>query len=952
MAKSETWTMNDTDATGSLRNKLLQLIPSGVGVYDVTDSCVRKEYLNDGYYQMIGARRDERGQFDGTNTVNAIHPDDVKGLVDEARASIRERRMFSYRFRVLTGGGGYMWVAIRANHIPLDDKTERFYAAYYDIDELMRTQEQLRENELMFNSLLKYSENVHFIYYPQQKLYEVMVMPEKLKTLPKRQEDYPESFIKCTAMNEADAAEYRRMVAEIDAGAQESECTVRIRYLGKYIWYRVRLMNFLSSDGRPLRAIGNAVDIDSFKEAEKAFREEKLRMKSLQSGLLAASCFNVSSDFNIDLNNDANLSYQAPQNREIYEEAVAADPDIARQNPGTLKVLLAAAEQVPDPGQRREFLRTCSHAGMMRLYESGRKEVTLEYRRRTGRGLIWVSTRVVLLPDPENGEVLAFYYTSDINDRVIYRRITGQILYRNYENVSYYDMNSGKLYVKTPNDRAGISFSQTSYEDAVEEAVKRYVAPQEADEVRKKFSLAAITAALDKEPVYSVYYKELERDESLPGRPCKRMKSDLFYLDEHRDVIVILQTNVTAIYEQERANREKMAAALEAAESANRAKTEFISRISHDIRTPISIISSMTDFAFADLRDVEKLKNDLARIKSADTFLLSLINDVLDISKIDSGKIELEPEPYPYEEYTANLRNMLEPMCESKGLKCSTERRNKVGTIVADKIRLNQISLNLISNAVKFTPPGGSVTYASISENLPGDKILFGFEITDTGIGMSEEFQKKMFQPFTQEYDNPGRPKGMTGTGLGLSIVKRMVDLMGGELSVKSERGRGTTIRCRIVFPDADRDPRWRGWKDAVPHGGASAEALCGRVLLAEDNPINMEIAVRILESFGLETDCAENGALAADKFAASAPGFYNAVLMDIQMPVMNGYEATRKIRAMSRPDAASVQIVAMTADAFADAAQRGREAGMDEYLVKPLDPVKIREVLSKSCGK
>mgnify|MGYP001207976342 CR=1 FL=1 len=944
--------MNGTDSTGSLRNKLLQLIPSGVGVYDVTETAVRKEYLNDGYYQMIGARRDERGQFDGTNTVNAIHPDDVRGLLAEARASIRERRMFSYRFRVLAGGGDYMWVAIRANHITLDDKTERFYAAYYDIDELMRTQEQLRENELMFRSLLKYSENVHFTYYPQRGFYEVMVMPEKLKALPKRMEDFPESFIEYTAMNKTDAAEYRRMVGEIDAGAQEAECTVRIRYLGKYIWYHVRLMNFLDSDGRPLRAIGNAVDIDSFKEAEKAFREEKLRMKSLQGGILAASCFNVSSDLNIDLNNDANLSYQDPQCKGIYEEAAAIDPEIVRQNPATLKVLLAAAEQIPDSRHRREFLLTCSHAGMMRLYESGRKEVALEYRRWTGRGLIWVSTRMALLPDPENGELLAFYYTSDINDRIIYRRITGQILYRNYETVSYYDMNSGKLYVKAPHDRAGISFSPVSYEDAVEAAVQKYVAPQEADEVREKFSIASITAALEREQVYSIYYEGLERDETLPGRPCKRMKSDLFYLDEHRDVIVILQTNVTAIYERERENREKMAAALAAAESANRAKTEFISRISHDIRTPISIISSMTDFAFADLGDVEKLKNDLARIKSADTFLLSLINDVLDISKIDSGKIELEPEPYPYEEYTANLRNMLEPMCESKGLTCCVERRNKVGTIVADKIRLNQISLNLISNAVKFTPPGGSVTYSSISEELPDGRILFGFEIKDTGIGMSEKFQQSMFQPFTQEYDNPDRPRGMTGTGLGLSIVKRMVDLMGGELVVKSELGRGTTMTCRIIFPNADKDPRWRGWSNASPRGGTAAGTLRGKVLLAEDNPINTEIAVRILEAFGLETDCAEDGAQAVEKFAAAPPGCYRAILMDIQMPVMNGYEATEKIRTLSRPDAKSVQIIAMTADAFADAAQRGREAGMDEYLVKPLDPVKIREVLSKSCGK
>ena len=941
--------MDDKDAAGQLRNRLLQLIPSGVGVYDVTGGVVHKEYLNDGYYQMIDDRRENRGCYDGTDTINAMHADDLPGLMAEVRACIREQRMLSYRLRILDGGGSYRWVAIRANHVPLDDRTERFYAAYYDIDELVRTQEKLRENELLFNDLLRYSEITHFTYYPQQHRYEIMVMPEKLRSLPSFMDDYPDSFIKYAEMSKADADSYREMVRRIDEGAQESECTVQIKYQGKYNWYRVHCLNFLDSDGRPLRAIGNAVVVDRYKEAEKALRDEKLRMKSLQSGILAASCFNVTSDFNIELNNDAKLRYEEPCISGLYDEAVAADPEIVHQSPSTLRVLLSAAEQIPDKKQRREFLLVCSHIGMMRLYESGQREIVLEYRRRTGRGLIWVSTRIALLPDPETGDVLAFCYTTDINERVIYRRITGQILGRNYESVAYYDLNARKLYVKASNAPSDISFAAVSYEEAVEDAIKKYVQAQEAAEVREKFSLEMILAALEKDSSYSIFYSGSIRDESLPWHPCKRMKCDVFYLDELRDIIVLLQTNVTAIFEQERENREKMAAALEAAESANRAKTEFLSRISHDIRTPLSIISSMTEFAMSDLGDVEKLKNDLSKIKSANVFLLSLINDVLDISKIDSGKIQLEPQPYPYQEYTANVRNVLETMCENKGLSCSIERRNsKIGVIVADKTRLNQITLNLISNAVKFTPPGGSVIYTSISENLPDAKIRFGFEIRDTGIGMSEEFQRTMFQPFTQEYDNPGRPKGTTGTGLGLSIVKKMVDLMGGELCVESELGRGTTISCRIVFPDAERDLRYQGWDRPVQRTAAAAQELTGRVLLAEDNPINTEIAVRLLESFGLKVDCAENGKLAVAMFAGSQPDSYKAVFMDIQMPVMNGYEATIKIRALPRPDAASVPILAMTADAFADAVQRGREAGMDEYLVKPLDQDKIRETLTK----
>ena len=937
---------------GALRNQLLQLIPSGVGVYDVKGDTVRKEYLNDGYFQMIGAMRKDRHQFDGTDTINAVMPEDLAGLLAEAHASIRESRMLEYRFRLLDGQGGYSWVAIRANHVPIDAETERFYAAYYDIDELIRTQEKLRDNELQLGDLLRYSEILHFTYYPQQHRYEVMVLPEKLRNLPKSMDDFPDALIRYAALNQEDADSFREMVRRIDDGAPESECTIHFFYEGKYTWYRVRLLSFPDENGRPVRAIGNAINVDKYKEAERALHEERLHMLSLQSSILAASCFNVTKDLNVSLNNDANLRYTPSESETLFAEAIEADHTIALQAPGTLQVLLSAAEQIPDRAQRRQFFRLCGHGGMLRRYESGQREAVLEYRRRTGIGLIWVSTRIVFLPDPDTGDVLAFFYTTDVNDRVIYRKITGEILQKNYESLAYYDLNTGRLYIGADDSNAGVSFRQVDCESAFELAVELYVQEDETQEVREKFSVENILVNLKSAPSYAVYYTSNQRDETLPDAPFKRMKSDFFYLDESCDIIVLVQTNVTAIYEQERENREKMAAALQAAEDANSAKTEFLSRISHDIRTPISIISSMTDFAFADLHDEEKLKNDLNRIKTANTFLLSLISDVLDISKIDSGKIQLDPAPYTFEEHSANIRNVLEPMCEEKGLHCVFERRRKTGVIVADSTRLNQITLNLLSNAVKYTPTGGTVTYISDSENLPDAKIRFGFEIRDTGIGMSKAFQEKMFEPFAQEYDNPLRPKGTTGTGLGLAIVKKMVDLMGGTLKVESELGKGTVVRCEIVFPDALRDEHWNARLKQQPAVSVSADALHGRVLLAEDNEINREIALRIVGGFGPEVDCAENGRRAVELFAASAPGTYRAVLMDIQMPLMNGYDATCAIRALPRPDAQTVPVIAMTADAFADAMQRGFEAGMTEYLLKPLDPQKLYAVLKSAFEK
>jgi CheY-like chemotaxis protein len=212
---------------------------------------------------------------------------------------------------------------------------------------------------------------------------------------------------------------------------------------------------------------------------------------------------------------------------------------------------------------------------------------------------------------------------------------------------------------------------------------------------------------------------------------------------------------------------------------------------------------------------------------------------------------------------------------------------------------------------------------------------------------MSEAFQRQMFEPFSQEYDNPQRPQGIIGTGLGLYIVKRLVDLMGGQLEVSSKQGQGTVVKCHIVFPDAARDTAYQAQLERRQQQAAPLQ-LQGHLLIAEDNPVNTEIAKRILTSFGLTADHAADGSQAVEMFRQAAPGFYQAILMDIQMPKLNGYEATQKIRSLEHPEAKTIPIIAMTADAFADARNKGLKAGMNAYLVKPLQPDLLRQTLSK----
>lgn len=927
-----------------INEEMLEQIPTGVGVYDVTDSSVRKIYLNEGYYQMIGASRDDRHMYDDINTVNAVAPSDASGLVAEAQRAIREQRPLDYRFRIKDGSGKYRWIAISANHKPVGNGTERFFAAYYDIDELVRTQEQLKEKEMLLTETLKYSGTTHFIYYPDRHRYEAILLADKYKKLPTAMDDFPDSFIRFVSMLDEDAEQYREMIRKIDCGYEEAECAVRMMYMGSYSWYRVHCQRIVDMDGRYVRAIGSAVPIDSYIIAERNFAEEKNRKGALSNGLLVATSVNVTKDFAIDVNNSEVFSHLTDDADKLLKEAVQYEPAIRSQNPETLKVLLDGAIQIPDKEQQRRFIEDFSHAGMMKLYESGKRELTLEYRRRTSRGLIWVSTHLVMITDPGSGDTIAFFYTTDINERMIYQKITGRIISGNFETVGYLDIGNEKLYLRNNAEDSDTLFTVYDWQEALKKALGGFIAKSKESGAVNGIDLESIVTHLEKEDVYTQYFTTTIKRSDLPHSPFKKIKNDWFYLDENKDMIVIIQTDTTEIFEQEREYRDKMAEALKLAESANQAKTQFLSRISHDIRTPLGAITSMTQFARQDMGDRDKLSDDLDKIETSGEFLLSLINDILDMSRIDSGKIELHPEPYSYDEFMNNVRNMFVPLCKDKGIKLELKENRNDASIMADKVRLNQIMLNMVSNAVKYTMPGGTIkVYASGRERDDG-MVDIRVSVKDSGIGMSREFQNIMFDPFSQEFSNPARPENASGTGLGLTLIKRLTDIMGGKIRVESDLGRGTKIEVSFVFPKAEPVEK----DDKGADGKGNEGQLSGTVLLAEDNAINVEIALRLLNALGLSVVVARDGREAMSLFADSAEGSYAAVLMDIQMPLMNGYDAAKSIRGLKRNDAQTVPIIAMTADAFKEDARQAEKVGMNDFVTKPVDAAKFEMTLRK----
>ncbi len=374
--------------------------------------------------------------------------------------------------------------------------------------------------------------------------------------------------------------------------------------------------------------------------------------------------------------------------------------------------------------------------------------------------------------------------------------------------------------------------------------------------------------------------------------------------------------------------------ALTKAQQASQAKTMFLNNMSHDIRTPMNAIIGFTRLAATHLENPELMRDYLDKITASSSHLLSLINDVLDMSRIESGKLVIEETPCSLPQVLQELQFMIQTDARCKELNLHLDDSALLHpNVICDRLRLNQVLLNILSNALKFTPVGGDI-FIRASER-PGDTAdtaIYEFCIQDTGIGMAPEFMKHIFEPFERE--RTSTVSGIQGTGLGMSITRNLVELMHGQISVESQQGCGSTFYLTFVFhlskaPGAEEP-------SAVPDD--TQQFTERRLLLVEDNELNQEIAMTILEEAGCTVDIASDGAEAVDKVCHSADNPYDLILMDIQMPVMDGIEATKAIRAMADPQLAHLPIVAMTANAFEEDRQRVLSAGMNGHLSKPID--------------
>ena len=410
--------------------------------------------------------------------------------------------------------------------------------------------------------------------------------------------------------------------------------------------------------------------------------------------------------------------------------------------------------------------------------------------------------------------------------------------------------------------------------------------------------------------------------------------------DAHGNVeaALFLSRNITDEKMREMDYQKKLEKSVEQPEQANIAKTDFLRRMSHDIRTPINGIRGMVDICRYYIGNPKKQEECLDKILLSSTFLMELVNDVLDMNKLESGQIKLEEKPFSISEILKEVETVVGMAATEQGITL-TVKKGEINheNLLGSSLHVRQILQNITSNAVKYNKPNGKVILECRELPPKNEKAVFEFVCTDNGIGMSPEFQEHAFEPFVQE--NSSARTSYTGTGLGLAIVKKLVEQMEGTIHFVSEPGKGTRFTLVIPFlPDDSIEMQTEQTQSA----GAVQGIENDKILLVEDYEINMEIARFVLENEGAQVQEAWNGKEAVDLFAASEPGGYDVILMDLMMPVMDGYTATRKIRELERSDAKTVPIIAMTANAFQEDAEKCIAVGMNAHLAKPLDIEKV----------
>jgi len=902
---------------------ILDNIPAGVSICTIENQQPVSITVNRHLAHQLGIPGGESAVHGLERILSYIHADDREECRKMLLAFFQNTARLDMicRFR-RTATRTFSWMHVEGRITGQPDGTKTAFLTYTDISALKETEKTLRKAVVSANLIVwEYDIPNHTIYMADN---ETTVDECRTLGIDRVITGVPESLAE--VVDERSMPALLEMYRKVEAG-ENASCELWYRRSAGREPHCERVDYTVERDeqGQPVRAYAVGIRITAEKNAKERYELERSYLHENRD-------FNLISKGRYNLTQNKVLEYSMQADKTPGGNYFDTHPEV------TYDDAAAALLRMPCPAEDLPILENAVDRQMLiKRYQEGHFLSRARYRRlQKGELPLWMSVEMRTYASPQTGDVECFSYTYDITDKIRGEEIMARIAATEFDYV-------GLIYLRTEvfellQKADDIQFPEvhvkTPYADCCSYVIRNFVADNERRQFESAVSLAGITAGLEASGRWSAMYHRTENGKIF----CKQI--DYSWLDRTERIILAVRTDITASYERDQEQFSRMQAAKLEAERANEAKSAFLSSMSHDMRTPLNAVLGFTDLALRE-EDSARKQDYLKKVKSSGDLLLALVNDTLAMSQIESGKFIWEPEAVDGREVWESVITSLRPAAELKEITLITKIPDDPDeTLWVDRLKLQKILLNLISNAIKYTPEGGTVR-VSVERTDPAEN---GFTrritVEDNGIGISPEFLPEVFEPFSQEHRLENR--SVTGTGLGLSIVKRIVDLMGGTIYVESRLNHGTRFVVNLPLAAAENEEI----RKRAETGGVIS--LSGKkILLCEDNDLNAEIVTILLREKGAGTDRAVNGSEGVQKFADSMTGWYDLILMDIRMPVLDGYAAAEKIRALSRPDAETVPIVAMTADAFEEDMVRAHEAGMNGYLTKPVDPEKLCRTLA-----
>ncbi|MDD3746312.1 MAG: ATP-binding protein [Anaerostipes sp.] len=574
------------------------------------------------------------------------------------------------------------------------------------------------------------------------------------------------------------------------------------------------------------------------------------------------------------------------------------------------------------------------------FYRSGADSKRLEFRSLV-KEFVYEWQEMILTTASAKQPDTIYILLKNINKEKLMSGIIDRFIYHDCDYFIYLDIKKDSYTMFSHSD-SGTPLPAIicdSYSTEIVTYANDFVVPEDRDYTIYQMSLEQVSAQLNAHEEHVFYVGVID-----PVRGYTRKCLKYVYYDKENQMVLLIRTDVTDIYLKEREKQKSISDALKIAEEASHSKSQFLAQMSHELRTPMNAILGLNEIMKLNLNNQAFLSDCIQKSQSASEYLLSLLNDVLDMSSIEAGKLSLVKQHFLLSQLIDDINTLILPTAEKNDITYSFKNLGNLDTdYYGDKIRVQQILVNLLNNAIKFTPSSGTVELeANISPSPQQD--LLTFMVRDSGIGISPDFIPHLFDAFSQEHSST--TSHYAGSGLGLSISHQLVTMMGGTIKVESQLDKGSTFTVSFSLPRYNQQPV----KAASSKTSCTTISLAGRrILLVEDHPMNAMIACKLLEQREMLVENAQNGKEGLDFFKNSEPGYFDAILMDIRMPVMDGLTATKEIRNSHHPQAKNIPIIAMTANAFAEDLEKSKDAGMQAHLAKPIRPETLYAALAEN---